>query len=177
MDKMIFFMKKPKTWITRTFDGRIDAQLLPNILSRLAGAPARAEELTGSISENQLRLKPGGKWSVLEHAGHLADLEELWLRRFEDFDEGRTVLRAWDVTNRKTETAGHNEKPVRELLADFRTQRQKLVNAIAALNDEALSHVALHPRLQRPMQAADLAHFIAEHDDHHIAVIAWLITL
>jgi uncharacterized damage-inducible protein DinB len=171
---MIFLMNKPKTWIIRTFDGSIDLELLPNILSRLAGVPARIEELSGQIPDTQLRLKPGGKWSVLEHAGHLADLEELWLRRFEDFGESRTVLRAWDVTNRKTETAGHNEKPVRELLADFRTQRQRLVNAIAALNDEALNHVALHPRLQRPMQAADLAHFIAEHDDHHLAMMAWL---
>lgn len=167
-------MKKPVTWTTRSFGEQIDAKLLPNIISRLTGAPVRLRELLGNIPHRRLREKPDGKWSVLEHAGHLSDLEGLWLQRFVDFGERRTMLTAWDVTNQKTETADHNDRTPDELADRFSWERHRLVTTIAGLNEEALRHPALHPRLQRPMPVVDLAHFIAEHDDHHLAMMAWL---
>jgi predicted short-subunit dehydrogenase-like oxidoreductase (DUF2520 family) len=29
---------------------------------------------------------------------------------------------------------------------------------------------SLHPRLKRPMRLIDLCFFVAEHDDHHLAI-------
>jgi hypothetical protein len=34
---------------------------------------------------------------------------------------------------------------------------------------------ALHPRLKTPMRLLDLAFFVAEHDDHHLATISELL--
>ena len=36
-------------------------------------------------------------------------------------------------------------------------------------DEERLGRVSRHPRLDRPMRAVDMAYFVAEHDDHHLA--------
>jgi hypothetical protein len=40
---------------------------------------------------------------------------------------------------------------------------------LLSLTDEQLERAALHPRLKTPMRIVDLAYFVAEHDDHHLA--------
>ena len=56
-------------------------------------------------SHRILIRKPDGKWSDQEHAGHLLDLEPLWLVRIGDYLKARGQLTAADVTNRKTNEA------------------------------------------------------------------------
>jgi hypothetical protein len=80
-------------------------------------------------------------------------------------------LRAADLTNQKTHTADHNATAVKTLLKHFREQRQIFVNKLMGLNDEQLLNSSLHPRLKTPMRIIDLAYFVAEHDDHHLASI------
>jgi hypothetical protein len=167
-------MKPPTPWLSRNWDYQIDPRLLPCILDRLAGSPARIEEKVANINPAFLTHKPNGKWSIQEHIGHLLDLEELGLSRIEDFRAKKPALRAWDMRNLKTEEGGYNSVPLDDLLAAFREEREKLVEAFWKLDDEALEWTALHPRLQKPMRVADFAHFHAEHDDHHLAAMACL---
>jgi len=42
-------------------------------------------------------------------------------------------------------------------------------------DESSVVRAALHPRLQQPMRVLDLAFFVAEHDDHHLAHITRLI--
>jgi len=44
-----------------------------------------------------------------------------------------------------------------------------LVGRLERVNDGALTHTALHPRLRVPMNLVDHAFFVAEHDDYHLA--------
>jgi hypothetical protein len=44
------------------------------------------------------------------------------------------------------------------------------------LKDDQLLNTALHPRLKIPMRIVDLAYFVAEHDDHHLATIRGMMT-
>jgi len=165
---------KPEIWITRKFTYRPEKSLFPNLVARLAGTPARLEELLKSKPQELLAAKPNAGWSVLEHAGHLGDLEELWLRRFENFKEKKAVLTAWEVTNTKTEQAGHNDRSPDAVLATFRHGRQRMIALLDSIEDGVLNNVSLHPRLRIPMMVMDLLHFIAEHDDHHLAMIRWI---
>ena len=51
--------------------------------------------------------------------------------------------------------------------------------ATRALRDLAaadLERAARHPRLGTPMRVVDLAYFVAEHDDHHLARLRELLT-
>ena len=162
-------------WFERKFESSFSLELLPNLRARLRGTPARLEETLRGVPHEVLIAKPEGKWSAQEHAGHLFDLEPLWLARVEDFVAGRDQLTAADLTNRKTDEANHNGRPLDLTLRDFRAARQTLLGRVEGLNALSFSHALPHPRLKKPMRLTDHLHFVAEHDDHHLARI-WELT-
>ena len=162
-------------WFDRTFPVLEDNRKLPSLIERLSSAPARAEEIIRNIHVSLLEIKPGGKWSIKEHIGHLGDLEPLWLGRVDDFATQLPELRPADLTNQKTNTANHNAKDVKVLLQQFREQREQFVNRLKNLSDGELQLSAMHPRLKTPMRIIDHAFFVAEHDDHHLASISEII--
>jgi uncharacterized damage-inducible protein DinB len=160
---------KRTEWFKRTFPAIEDNGLLPGIIERLSGTPARVEEIIGRLDPDLLTLKPNDKWSIKEEIGHLGDVEPLWLGRIDDLVNGATELRAADLTNQTTHNADHNAAKTVTLLQRFREQRLAFVEKLLALTDEQLERKALHPRLKTPMRIVDLAYFVAEHDDHHLA--------
>ncbi len=162
---------KKTPWFNRKFPLIDDNGILPSIIERLIGTPARLEEITHYIDEWILMAKDGEKWSIKEEVGHLSDLEPLWLGRLEELMNGLAELRVADLTNQRTHTANHNATAIEILLKRFRDQRMLFVNQLMHLRDEQLSHAALHPRLKTPMRIIDLAFFVAEHDDHHLVRI------
>jgi len=168
-------MSEVPKWFERKFDLSFPVQLYPNVHIRLQGTPVRLEELLGTIPHDILTRKPGQGWSAQENAGHLLDLESLWLARVEDYLTGTETLSAADLTNRKTEDAGHNQRPTEEILVDFRKARGKLLETLSELDPALYSRTALHPRLKTPMRLVDHLYFVAEHDDHHLACI-WVLT-
>ncbi len=166
---------KPNPWFTRKFDCPADLESLPGIIERLGGTPARLEEKIGGTAPPLLtRALEAEKWTIQEQAGHLLDLEWLWFARIEDFSKGAAMLTAADLNNRKTFEANHNARPIHEILAEFRLERTRAVAAIAAMPKAAFAHTSLHPRLLTPMRFVDFAFFVAEHDDHHLAMMTWL---
>ena len=156
-------------WVDRTFDFSFPVGLIDAILERLRGTPARLEEKLRGFGRATLIRRDGDSWSIQEHAGHLLDLDELHLGRLDDYERGAAVLRAADMENRKTREANHNAQPVEEILAKFRKERALFVARLEAWDEERLVATALHPRLNRPMRVVDMAYFVAEHDDHHLA--------
>ena len=162
-------MSEISTWVDRRFDNDLPVDLHPNLRARLAGAPARVEDLTAGLPAEVLTQRVDGKWSIQENAGHLHDLEELFARRIEEFLNGVEEMSPADVTNPGTEKARHNERPLGEVLTGLRAAREDIVAKLDQLRDEDFALVAVHPRLQKPMRLVDLLRFIAEHDDHHIA--------
>lgn len=118
-----------------------------------------------------LTYQPQAKWSIQQHIGHLIDLEELHIGRLEDYKSGATILRAWDVVNQKTNLGNHNQQTLQQLLSEFRRVRNMLLFDLTSFSDNELNNTAMHPRLEVKMRIVDLAYFIAEHDDHHIAKI------
>lgn len=162
---------KRTEWFKRTFPVIEDNGLLPSIIERLNGTPARVEEIIGTVDPDLLTLKPAGKWSIKEEIGHLGDMEPLWSGRADDLTNGAPELRVADLTNQATHNADHNHAKTVTLLQRFREQREAFVQKLSALTDEQLERSALHPRLKTPMRIIDLAYFVAEHDDHHLACI------
>lgn len=113
--------------------------------------------------------------SSKEEIGHLSDLEPLWSGRLDDFINREPELKPADLTNRKTHEANHNGTTLSALLDNFRRERGRLVARLMSLDEDRLLHAALHPRLKTPMRVIDLAYFVAEHDDHHLASIREII--
>lgn len=162
-------------WFERTFNSIEDNGLLPGIIERLEGTPARLYYKTGKLNNNNMPSVPGTSWSIKKEIGHLINLEPLWLERMEQLVEGTQILRAADLSNTRTHETDHDSKDILELLQHFFEVRMVLTNRLRELQDADLIRSALHPRLQTPMRVIDLAYFVAEHDDHHLAQITWII--
>ncbi|MEZ4670557.1 MAG: DinB family protein [Anaerolineae bacterium] len=161
-------------WFERQFDFVQPVWMFPNILERLRGTPARLEECVAGLSSELRTRWIGEEWSIQENAGHLLDMEALWLGRLDDFLNGVETLRAADLTNRKTYDAQHNDTAIEKILAAFRRERAALLIRLDALDEATVLKTALHPRLLQPMRVIDHAYFVAEHDDHHLAQITRL---
>ena len=101
----------------------------------------------------------------------MLNLEPLWMARVEDFLAAKSVLSATDLSNRQTDEANYNARPLAEVLAAFRTARTSLVDRVGEIEPELFARSVLHPRLQQPMRLVDHLYFVAEHDDHHLAKI------
>ena len=162
-------------WADRQFQFTFPVGTYPELIERLRGTPARLAERLTSVPADHLVQRYGGSWSMQEHAGHLADLDEtLFLRRLDDYENGVPILRAADMTNPGTEAAQHNRRPLADVLGRCRTIRDRLVARLEGLEAEAFAQVARHPRLQCPMRLVDMLFFHAEHDDYHLARITEL---
>jgi len=168
-------MSQVPVWFERKFDFSFPAEMCPNICARLRGTPVRLEESLRGTSHEILVRKPQQKWSAQEHAGHLYDLEPLWLARVNDYVAGSAQLTVTDLQNRKTDEANYNSRPLEQILSDFRAARQKLLERCAQLDVSLFSRPIPHPRLKTPMRSVDHLYFVAEHDDHHLARIWELI--
>lgn len=160
-------------WFERKFDFAFPVELHPNLCARLRGTPARLEEIVRGVDREILTRKPhdSDKWSAQEHAGHLADLEPLWMARVDDYINNESQLTVADLSNRKTFAAEHNLRPIEEILAEFRRARAQLLSKLENMDRAMFARTALHPRLKTPMRLVDHLYFVAEHDDHHLAYI------
>ncbi len=167
---------KEADWVKRQFNFDLPVELFPALIERVRGTPARMEEMVRPYPAKILTARvdeAGERWSIQELAGHLYDLDELHEGRLEDYKAGAEVLRAADMTNKKTHEANHNSRSIEELLAEFREARMRFVRRLEEMDEEGASISAMHPRLGKPMRVIDLAYFVAEHDDHHLAEITY----
>lgn len=164
-------------WIKRQFTFELPFGMYPNVVERLRGTPARLEELTRDLPNETLTHRVADKWSIQEQAGHLLDLEELGMIRLDDFEAGRDPLTAADMANQKTFAADHNASAIDTVLAAFRKERMEFVRRLEGYDEAFVQLTAFHPRLRARICVIDLAFFIAEHDDHHLARISELIRM
>ena len=161
-------------WFDRTFPFDLSPSMFPNIVERLRGTPARLEELLRSIPIAIITRRWEDTWSIQENAGHLLDLEALWMARVRDLQAGKLDLTEADLTNRQTWERKHNEASLEDMRRSFRSARGALVKELDSMDESMIVQEARHPRLGKPMRLIDLAFFVAEHDDHHLARITRL---
>ena len=164
-------MSQVPVWFERKFAFSFPVEVWPNVCARLWGTPARLEEALHGRTHEILTRKVQGKWSAQEHAGHLLDLEALWLARVEDYVAGSEQLTVADLRNRKTDEADYNARGLEEILAKFRAARRGFMKRVEELDASLMGRAIPHPRLKTPMRLVDHLYFVAEHDDHHLARI------
>jgi uncharacterized damage-inducible protein DinB len=162
-------MNRVAIWFERKFEFTFPVELHPNLCARLRGTPARLEEMVRGAAREILISKPQGKWSAQEQAGHLLDVEPLWIARVDDYRVDGSELTAADLTNRKTHEANHNARALDGILKEFREARGRLVKRAETMDPALFARAKLHPRLKQPMRLVDHLYFAAEHDDHHLA--------
>ena len=162
-------------WFERQFDFRLSSKDYISVYKRMQEAAGKLQQITAGILPAALIYKPGGKWSVNEHVGHLSLLEPLWRQRFIDIHNSKPVLSPADLENKATTEAGFNNSDIKALIETFINERNTTLLLLDSMNEEDKTKTSLHLRLQQPMRIIDLSYFVAEHDDHHLAVISEII--
>jgi len=162
-------------WFERRFTFDLPVSAAPGLIERLRGTPARLDHRLRSLSPAHLTARRDDHWSIQENVGHLWDLEPLWMARVDDIAVGRLTLQAADLENRRTHEADHNGRALADLLAGFAAARAELVRQMEGADEADWIRSAKHPRLETNMRLVDLAFFVAEHDDHHLATITQLL--
>jgi hypothetical protein len=74
-----------------------------------------------------------------------------------------------------TNESNHNAAPLGGLFTAFRTARDTTVRHLETFPNDGMAFTAKHPRLKTSMNVIDLAYFVAEHDDYHLARISELL--
>ena len=162
-------------WFERKFKFDFPTDIYPMVVERLRGTPVRLETKLAGVSPDILKRQPVDGWSIQQQAGHLVDIEQLWIGRLDDFLNSEERLRPADIKNRKTHDGNHNEVSIESILSGFRQMRTGLVDRLYSLTIEQAGMVAIHPRLDQPMRLIDAYYFAAEHDDHHLSRMTDLI--
>lgn len=149
---------------------------LPLLLERMIGTPARLWQLARAVPRERLTLSRSGSWSAMEHMVHLTFLDERMDDRVEDFMARRATLCRIDMGAQEGVMARNRGRDPGDLLEEFRLGRNALVERIRSMDPGALRHCAQHPCMGRLLRPVDMAMYLAEHDDHHLALMRGLLT-
>ncbi|MBS1544304.1 MAG: DinB family protein [Bacteroidetes bacterium] len=157
-------------WFARELTFGKPAELLPFFLERLSGTPVRIDHKVKGFAEDQLGTRLDGKWSVKEHIGHLAEVDQIANRRIDEMLAGKEVM-----SPAVFEPQDYTSWPVLQVIDFFADGRQKNIGKYESIAKEKLLSHSLHPRLKLDMTPVDLAWFDAEHDDHHLLKMSEII--
>jgi hypothetical protein len=155
-------MKKIE-WFERQFTFGLPSGMIPFYLERLRGTIVRLERKVDGISNDILSHKIDGKWSIKQNIGHLAEVDEVVLRRLDEILHGVSPMSPAVFDTQQD----YNTMSIDDVLNFFRENRVKNIHRYESLNESELQRSSLHPRLKQMMTPVDLAWFDAEHDDHH----------
>jgi hypothetical protein len=155
--------------------GQIDAiQRRHAVLSKLEAAPSRLARALKSFSAEALRRQPGpGKWSAIEIACHLRDIDRLYAERVTKaaFASGPDRPRFWMMDNaRVAELLGYRSAEPTAVLKEHRRRREELMSLLRALPHASWQRTGLHPK-RGEITIEKLASVIADHDDNHLRQI------
>jgi uncharacterized damage-inducible protein DinB len=145
------------------------------LLARLSSTPSRLAESLRAFSPDALRRPPQpGKWSAIEVACHLRDVDRLYAERVTKaaFSERPAF---WMMDNeRVSEKLRYRDTDLAALLKEHRRRREDLVSLLRALPHGVWQRTGLHPK-RGEVTIEELARLvIAEHDDSHLGQIAAL---
>jgi len=162
-------MKKHQIkWEDRKFDFNFPESIYPELIVRLNSTFSRIQSIIENTSNDELIKRKDDKWSIQENIGHLLVVDDLFIGRLEDYENGVSPLRPADLSGKNTDDANFNSMDIKNILSEFRKKRQLYIKRLENLNPIMFAKVALHPRLNKPMRLCDMLFFQAEHDDYHI---------
>ena len=157
---------KQLRWFDRKFTFGLSPEMLPFYLERLGGTRARIEDKVKGVDDKFLSERFNDKWSIKQHIGHLAEVDEIGNRRIDEMISGFPVL-----SPAVFEPKDYSSWPFEKVVYYFEKTRSDNIKKYNGLSEDELVRGSEHPRLKVNMTPVDLAWFDAEHDDHHLLTI------
>lgn len=141
------------------------------VLERLAASPAAlAAALKGAPDDVLRRKAAGGKWSMIEHAAHVRDIERVYQARFSQMAFGDRPS-FWMLDNdRAAETLKYAAADPAEVAKEFKRLREDSIALLRALPHEGWLKAGVHPEAGE-ITVEQLAVRLANHDDAHFGKV------
>jgi hypothetical protein len=141
------------------------------ILDKLAAAPAALAAGLKGTADDVLRKKgPDGKWSIIENAAHMRDIERVYQSRFAaiPFSERPAF---WMLDNdRVAAQLKYGESDPTAVAKEFKRLREDTLSLLRALPHAAWQRTGMHPK-RGELTLEALAGVLAAHDDSHLGKI------
>jgi hypothetical protein len=141
------------------------------VLERLSAAPAALAATLKDVPDDALRLRPPtGKWSMIENAAHVRDIERVYQERFSKVAfSDRPAF--WMLDNDGAAARlKYAESDPAAVVKEFRRLREDTLLLLRALPDAAWRRTGLHPK-RGELTLEQLAEVLAGHDDNHLGKI------
>ena len=145
------------------------------LLARLASTPERLNRALATLDPAAAAARPAdGKWSIVENAAHMRDIELVFAERFTKSAFSDTPQQYWMLDNDKTAALRkYGEADARAVAKAFKELRQETLRLLGSLPDSAWKKTGQHPK-RGAISLEDLALHLASHDDKHVARIGEL---
>ncbi len=142
-----------------------------DLLARLEAGPGRLAAALKGVPEEALRRRGAdGKWSMIENACHLRDIERVYAERFTRiaFTEAPAL---WMLDNDRTASLRkYGEEDAARVLAAWKRRRGETLLLLRALPDPVWRRTGVHPtRGEKTIE--ELAMILAGHDESHLSRI------
>jgi hypothetical protein len=138
------------------------------ILERLGAGPKSLQATLKGVSDDVARRRPAdGKWSILENACHMRDIEFVYVGRFArmPFEERPSF---WMLDNDKAaRELRYAEQDLGRVAKEYAARRADTLTLLRALPHGAWRSTGLHPT-RGELTLERLAEVLAEHDARHI---------
>lgn len=153
--------------------GQVDAALRHfALLTRLAAGPGTLAEAVKDLASAAAAAQRSadGKWSIVENACHMRDIELVFAERFTKmaFSERPAF---WMLDNdRVAATKKYRDADLGAAVKSFKELRQETLTLLKALPAASWRRTGLHPK-RGELSIEQLAEHLGNHDDKHIARI------
>src|SRR5262245_2770751 len=123
-----------------------------DIAERLRGTVDRLAPLFRDLDQRALTERVDGTWSILQNAGHLGDVEELWLARVADLRAGRATFAPADPEHFRKLAEAHRARSPAEVIGYLAERRAPFLRVLAEADERLHGAAAHHARLGVPMR-------------------------
>jgi uncharacterized damage-inducible protein DinB len=142
------------------------------LLDVYRSTPVTLRALVRQVDDELTRQRPApGEWSIIEVVTHLADAEEMVVKRVERMlTEDDPALPAYDPAQ-LAEMSNYSARNIAEELDRFETVRGALTSRLEQLDDRGWARTGQHEEVGE-ISVEDMTAHMAAHDSVHLAQIA-----
>lgn len=139
-----------------------------SLIARLQAQPDAVHRLLAGLTEAQIRGRPQpDKWSVFENLAHLFRYQEIFRERMVRILAAEHLAFPRYVADEDGGFADWCRKPLKRLLADGQTDRDRLNAWLAQLAPDQLARAARHPAYGL-LSVEGWTEFFLLHEAHHL---------
>lgn len=144
-------------------------------IRRIIEFPSQLVHVVHRLPDGQVRHQPANQWSIVEHIGHLIDIDRLYLQRIELILTQEHQSFALFSIDDVHQQGNYQTRPIAELLAVLTEMHNHIGHILHGLTPEQMMRMG-HDSYFGAITLARLIEVFVNHQDEHYRHICAIIT-